>query len=150
MVDDLTGFAVGLELTLVPTSEGGRRSAVISGPGKSYRPNWGLPTMVPPDQTGAPVFAMSPAQLSPGERARAVILPPFPEIIPRWRREVVPDVVLPMYEGMRVVGHGRVLWVAETDLVVSAPDEARVIRWLAGGEDHVHGWARSGCGDRPT
>jgi hypothetical protein len=87
--------------------------------------------MTPPEQTGAPVLAFSLPKVHPGETARAVIMPIFPEIIPRWRCEVVVGVVLPMYEGTRVVGHGAVLWVAETRLPLPAADEARFTRWLS-------------------
>jgi hypothetical protein len=86
--------------------------------------------MTPPEQTGAPVLAFSRPEVLPGERALAVIMPVFPAITPRWRREVVPGVILPMYEGSRVCGHGRVIWVGETRLPLADEDEARFVHWL--------------------
>lgn len=116
MVDATPTLAVGIDLTLVRTEDGGRAGPVLSVPGKSwsYRPNWGLPSTTPPEQRGAPVLGFSRSEVWPGESARAVIIPLFPEVVPRWRAEVVPGVLLPMYEGGRVCGYGRVLWVGET------------------------------------
>lgn len=101
-------YALGVELRLVTTANGGRKTPLAGGlEGRfQYRPNWGLPGMVPPDQTGAAVFGFSRENIAPGEMARAVIVPPFPGMLPEWAR-VEPGTELPMYEGARVCGYGR-------------------------------------------
>ncbi|TCP56829.1 hypothetical protein EV191_101776 [Tamaricihabitans halophyticus] len=139
MLDADVTLAAGMELTLVPTDRGGRHDPVVTVPGKawSYRPNWRLPGMTGTEQAGAPVLAFSRPVVHPGERALAVIIPIFPALIPRWRRDVVGGVVLPMYEGPRVCGHGRVLWVAETRLPLPDDDEACFVHWLESGATTV-------------
>ena len=131
-MQDCLALALGLDLTLVGSEEGGRQTPLLNLPdaGWSYRPNWGLPSMTPPDQTGAPVLAFSQPEVAPGDRARAVIITPFPEMVDQWRREVVPGVVLPMYEGSRVCGHGKVMWSVEVRLPLSEREETRLLQWL--------------------
>jgi hypothetical protein len=68
-------LAIGLDLTLVPTAQGGRRTPVLFAEPLRYRPNWGLPGMTGTDQTGAPVLCSSASPLAPGDSARAVIIP---------------------------------------------------------------------------
>ncbi len=125
-------LAVGIHLSLVSTADGGRSGPVLNLEGRhwSYRPNWGLPSMTPPEQTGGPVFSFSRPEIAPGESCYAVIVPIFPEMQPTWRREAVPGAVLPMYEGSRVSGHGRVLHRFECHVPISEEDEARFQRWL--------------------
>ena len=69
--------AFGIDLRLTTTAEGGRRTPLLGGWDRdqrfNYRPNWGLPTMTLPEQTGAPVFAFSRRNIAPGETCRAVI-----------------------------------------------------------------------------
>jgi hypothetical protein len=62
----------------------------------TYRPNWGLPSMAPPEQSGAPVLAFSRDVVLPGESVHAVIVTLFPEMVAQWDREVTPGVSLPM------------------------------------------------------
>ena len=54
----------------------------------------------------------------------------FPAMVDEWDREVEPGVVLPMYEGARVCGHGTVLWRASITLPLDESDEQRFLRWL--------------------
>ncbi len=68
-------LAIGLDLTLLPTTEGGRSAAIRFETPLGYRPNWGLPGMTGTDQTGAPVLCSSASPLAPGDSARAVIIP---------------------------------------------------------------------------
>ena len=84
-----------------------------------------------PEQTGAPVLAFSRDEVLPGENVHAVILTLFPQMVDRWNLEVEPGVVLPMYEGSRVCGHGTVLWRANTTLPLDESEERRFLRWLA-------------------
>jgi hypothetical protein len=96
----------------------------------NYRPNWGLPGMTPPEQTGAPVPGFARNNIAPGERVRAVIVAMYSEEVPLWTG-VVEGIDLPMYEGSRVCGHGRVLWRAETKWPLPEGDEARFRSWLS-------------------
>jgi hypothetical protein len=45
-------LAVGIHLSLVSTADGGRSGPVLNLEGRhwSYRPNWGLPSMTPPER----------------------------------------------------------------------------------------------------
>ena len=133
-MESLATFVFGLELHLTPTADGGRQTTLLGGSATdrrfNYRPNWGLPGMTAPEQTGAPVFAFSREHIAPGEDARAVIVAMFPEEVPLW--SAVPEGAdLPMYEGPRVCGVGHVVWRAETQLPVSDADESRFLAWLS-------------------
>jgi hypothetical protein len=88
--------------------------------------------MTPPEQTGAPVLGFSTPTVAPGGTAYAVIATPYPDVVEQWRREAVPGVVLPMYEGNRVCGHGTVLWRTDVNLPLSPEQETRFRRWLYG------------------
>jgi hypothetical protein len=129
-------FAFGIDLRLTTTAEGGRRRPLLGGADRehrfNYRPNWGLPGMTPPGQTGAPVFGFSRENIAPGESCRAVIVAFFPAELLRWA-SVGERTDLPMYEGTRVCGMGRVRWRAETELPVPPADETRFLRWLQRG-----------------
>ncbi|NTW38509.1 MAG: hypothetical protein HGA44_01265 [Cellulomonadaceae bacterium] len=126
-------YAFGVLLQLTTTAQGGRQTPLLGGAGPearfAYRPNWGLPQMAPPEQTGAPVLAFSAQHIHPGDQVRVVIVPPYPQMLPEWSRVVIGD-VLPMYEGSRVCGHGRVLWRRDTYLPVPEPDERRFRAWV--------------------
>jgi hypothetical protein len=131
-VDSYPAIAFGIDLHLTPTAEGGRSTPLLNLADKTwvYRPNWGLPSMTPPDQSGAPVFAFSRDRFGPGESTHAVIVTLFPEMVDRWNLEVEPGAVLPMYEGARVCGHGTVLWRDHIRLPLVEADEQRFLRWL--------------------
>lgn len=132
-MDSYAAIAFGIDLHLKSVAEGGRSEPLVNllDRGWSYRPNWGLPGMAPPEQTGAPVLAFSRDEVLPGENVHAVILTLFPQMVDRWNLEVEPGVVLPMYEGSRVCGHGTVLWRANTTLPLDESEERRFLRWLA-------------------
>jgi len=70
-------LAIGLDLRLLTTGEGGRRTPVRLDIPFQYRPNWGLVGMPDREQVGAPVFCASSVEVTPGSSARAVIIPLF-------------------------------------------------------------------------
>lgn len=127
-------YALGLDLRLTTTEAGGRRTALTGGTGPgarfAYRPNWGLPHMRPPEQTGAFVLGFSRSEVHPGDAVRVVAVSPFAEMRGHWSR-VRPGDVLPMYEGSRVCGHGRVVWSIESTWPLEDDDERRFLTWLA-------------------
>ena len=131
-VDSHPAIAFGIELQLTPTKEGGRSTPLLNLPDTrwSYRPNWGLPSMIPPDQSGAPVLRFSRDRVLPGEKVHAVIATVFPEMVDQWNVEVEPGVVLPMYEGARVCGHGTVIWRTNISLPLNESEEQRFLSWL--------------------
>jgi len=131
-VDSYPSIAFGLELHVTPTEEGGRTRPLLNVPDQpwTYRPNWGLPSMTPPAQTGAPVLSFSRDEVLPGEKVYAVISPPFPEMVDQWNLEVEPGVVLPMYEGSRVCGHGTIMWRTNVLLPLEEREKQRFLRWL--------------------
>ncbi len=133
-VDSYPAIAFGIDLHLTPTAEGGRSTPLLNDADRTwvYRPNWGLPSMIPPDQSGAPVLAFSRDRVGPGESAHAVIVTLFPAMVDQWNLEVEPGVVLPMYEGARVCGHGTVLWREHVTLPLNEADEHRYLSWLDG------------------
>ena len=132
-------FAFGLLLRLTTTAEGGRTTPLAGGRGTDtrfeYRPNWGLPGMTPPEQTGAPVLGFDQTSIAPGDTVRVVIVPPYPPMVQAWT-QVQPGDDLPMYEGSRICGHGRVLWRRDTMLPLPETDEQRFRRWLVDGSEY--------------
>ncbi|MEV7962517.1 hypothetical protein [Oerskovia paurometabola] len=133
-MDPVSTVALGIELHLVPTAEGGRRSPLLGGsePGVrfTYRPNWGLPGWPDGDQTAAPVLGFSRVDIRPGDNVRAVIVPLFPVEVPTWRGVVAGD-ELKMYEGSRICGRGYVVWVEEATWPMPEDEAERFVRWLA-------------------
>lgn len=124
-------MALGVELRLLTTAEGGRSKAIGVADDYEdfdYRPNWGLPWMSHAEQTGAPVlcFESFPVQLA--VTVRAVLVPLYPQMLPEWKRVAVGD-ELRMYEGARVCGIATVEWIAPTDNRVSEDDRARFCAW---------------------
>lgn len=128
-------LAFGLDLHLTTAAEGGRLTALLGGHAENgrlnYRPNWGLPGMTPPEQTAAPVFGFSRENIAPGANCRAVIVAMFFAAVPLWSA-VQPGTDLPMYEGTKVCGMGRVLWRKETQMPLPDPDVDRFVAWLEG------------------
>jgi hypothetical protein len=127
-------LAIGLDLTLVPTADGGRSTPVSLAAPLHYRPNWGLPGMTGTDQTGAPVLCSSASTLAPGAEARAVIIPLADAHMVEWRL-FDPGDRLRMFEGSRVCGHAIVRWAENTTLPVPAIDEARFRAWANSSDD---------------
>ena len=131
-------LALGLALRFTTTDEGGRTMVLPGGFGREvrfqYRPNWGLPGMEPPEQTGAPVLGFSKEGIAPGDEVRVVIVPPFPQMLSQWATVDLGD-VLPMYEGLRVCGLGRVLWKRMLPEGLGDLEEDAFRRWLAGPTD---------------
>lgn len=138
-------LAVGVELTVLTTAEGGRHNP-IGGDGYppcGYRHNWGLPGMTPPAQTGAPVqcFGHDPVEL--GDTVGAVLIPMFPDDVPGWH-DLRGGEVLPMYEGSRVCGRATVIWIEEVALPLPATDAARFAEWARSGLERDPGDPASG------
>lgn len=126
-------LAFGIDLRLTPTEQGGRSTPLLNVSDGSwvYRPNWGLPSMAPPEQSGAPVLGFSRDRVNPGEQVHAVIVTVFPGMVEQWDLEVTPGVILPMYEGARVCGHGTVLWRSATTLPLPSTEKQRLLSWLS-------------------
>jgi hypothetical protein len=122
-------LALGLDLRLTSTADGGRRRPLgVDGYRRfEYRADWHLPAMEPDTQAGAPVVCFGRTPIGPGERTRAVIVPLLVDV---WR-QVQPGDELQMCEGRRVCGHATVVWVAPTTLPLSDVDEQRFRRWAA-------------------
>ena len=127
-------LAFGIELCLVTENDGGRSSPLLGGTAPEtqfrYRPNWGLPGMRPPDQSGAPVLGFSRENIAPGDTVHAVIVAAFFDRVPLWS-SVDEGCVLPMYEGPRTVGTGRVLWRRDTSWPLPDNDRDSFLTWLA-------------------
>ncbi len=132
-MDSYPAIAFGIDLHLTSTAEGGRSGPLLNVSDRmlTYRPNWGLSSMAPPEQSGAPVLAFSRDVVLPGESVHAVIVTLFPEMVAQWDREVTPGVSLPMYEGARVCGHGTVIWRGDILTPLAEHDEQRFLQWLA-------------------
>lgn len=129
----MTRVVCGIELSLVATADGGRQTDLLggSGPGLEfqYRPNWGLPGMTPPEQSGAMVYGFSRQDIKPGTGCHAVIAQLVPATL-AWQ-QVREGLVLPCYEGNRAVAHGRVLWREDVEDITD-DDKDRWLAWLAG------------------
>jgi hypothetical protein len=134
----LPTVAIGINLHVVPTAEGGRDIPLLGGSEVktrfSYRPNWGLPSWADGEQAGAPVLGFSRQNIQPGETVRAVIAPFFFEEVPAWR-DVAPGNELRMYEGLRICGRGTVIWVRPSTWPMAEEDQERFTRWLETGRD---------------
>jgi hypothetical protein len=128
-------LAIGLDLTLVPTGQGGRSTAIHFTAPLSYRPNWGLPGMTGTHQTGAPVLCSSASELAPGGTARVVIIPLTGAHLTEWRL-LNPGDTLRMFEGPGVCGHATIQWTENTHRPLPAADQARFCSWTTSGDDH--------------
>jgi hypothetical protein len=127
-------LAIGLDLTLVPTTQGGRSTPIRFDTPLGYRPNWGLPGMTGTSQTGAPVLCSSVSVLAPGDSARAVIIPLTGAHLAEWRL-LDPGDTLRMFEGSQVCGHATVRWTENTHRPVPPTDQARFRAWTTSGGD---------------
>lgn len=132
-MESFQSLAFGLDLEVTPVSEGGRSAPIDTSGVNSdyrYRPNWGLPEMVPTDQTGAPVWHFSSDVVNPGDRVKAVIVVPYPMTVDDWNLQVDIGSRLPMYEGSRVCGVGTVLWKRSVEVPLNNVDRAEFSSWL--------------------
>ena len=127
-------LAIGLDLTLVSTGQGGRSTPIRFTAPLGYRPNWGLPGMTGTTQTGAPVLCSSASELAPGGTARAVIIPLTGTHLTEWRLPDPGD-TLRMFEGPRICGHATVRWAATTHRPLPSADQARFCAWTTSGDD---------------
>jgi hypothetical protein len=130
---ELTTLAIGVDLQLVPTADGGRQNPLRGGCAAEnrfkYRPNWGLPGWAEGEQTAAPVLGFSRIDIHPGEAVRAVLVPLFPEHVPAWR-DVGPADELRMYEGARICGRATVVWVEPATWFMPDDQQERFTQWL--------------------
>lgn len=128
-------LAIGVELQLVPTGDGGRETALKGGsaPGDrfTYRPNWGLPVWGVGEQTAGPVLGFSADDIQPGDTVRAVLVPTIPDHLPGWRKVEVGE-VLRMYEGPRVCGLGTVVWIEPATWPMPPREQDQFTGWLKG------------------
>jgi hypothetical protein len=126
-------LALGIDLDLVPTQDGGRATLLPGGHARdsrfTYRPNWGLPGWPAAKQTAGPVLGFSRTDLRPGHSARAIVVALFLQHTAQWR-DVGPDDVLRMYEGSRLCGHGRVAWVEPATWPLPDDEQDRLAAWL--------------------
>lgn len=133
-MDQRSTLAFGLTLKFFRAEEGGRTTPTTGGNAVenrfAFRPNWGLPAMTPPEQTGAMVFGFSKAHILPGESVRAVIVVPYPEMVGHWDQQVDAGTLLPMYEGPRVFGEGIVEWRGPATLPLDEQRAAEFDAWL--------------------
>lgn len=132
LVEAVRTFAVALDLRVLPTTEGGRRTSLLGGSDPeqrfTYRPNWGFPGWADGEQTAGPVFGFSEGDIAPGSEVRAVIVGLFPEHAP-WA-DLTEGSVLRMYEGSRVCGIASVVWVRPTTWRPDATEEDIFRDWL--------------------
>jgi len=126
-------YAIGIELRVVTTADGGRNTPLLGGntPGVrfQYRPNWGLPGWPDGDQTAAPVLGFSKTGIELGSHVRAIIVPLFSENVPEWHNVTEGD-ELRMYEGSRICGHGTVAWTQPATWPMPVDEQERLIEWL--------------------
>ena len=129
-----TALALGVDLTLTETAEGGRRASLAGGNAAEnsfrYRPNWGLPGRSAGEQTAGPVFGFSSHDIAPGADVRAVLVGLFIDQAP-WASVRVGD-VLRMYEGLKVCGLATVRWTEPCKWHPASDQAAKWSAWLAG------------------
>jgi hypothetical protein len=132
-MDPVSVLAIGIDLDLVPTKDGGRVTPLLGGYAKdsrfTYRPNWGLPDWPEGKQTAGPVLGFSQTNIRPGEHVRAILVALFLDHTPGWR-DVGPSDVLRMYEGSRICGHGRVGWAESATWPMPEDEQERLVAWL--------------------
>lgn len=116
-METISTLALGVELQLSTTADGGRTTSLTCGLDAAsrfrYRPNWGLPCWAIGEQAGAPVLAFSSSEVAPGQTVHDVVVPLNLENVPAWL-DLVPGYLLRLYEGPRICGHGTVTWVEST------------------------------------
>jgi hypothetical protein len=137
-MEPVSTLAIGIDLHVVSTADGGRQTPLLGGHAPEnrfkYRPNWGLPGWADGEQTAAPVLGFLRVNIQPGENARAVLVPLFPEHVPRWR-EVQPGDALRMYEGSRICGRAVVRWIEPATWHMPDDQQEHFAQWLSGPED---------------
>ena len=100
------------EVSLVPTSGGGRRSPVVSG----YRPQH---RVLPDYLTSGIHHYLDVDEIAPGASAQAHITFITPEAYPG---SLSPGQIVEISEGSRVVGHARIIAVLNALLNADAAD----------------------------
>ena len=133
-VDDQPWIALGVDLRLTTTDEGGRSKPLGIGPYDryQYRPDWHLPELPDKKLTGAPVLCFGNFPLALGDSTRAVIVPLYEGSLRLWHR-VRPGHILKMHEAPRVCGIASVAWLAKTQHRIPENDETAFRVWTHGG-----------------
>ncbi|MFK0072210.1 hypothetical protein [Arthrobacter woluwensis] len=126
-------LALGIELHLSTTGDGGRATSVTKGLSEAhrfkYRPNWGLPGWAVGEQAGAPVLAFSRSEVVPGHTVHAVIVPLAADKVPDWFK-LAPGDLLRLYEGPRICGHATVTWVEASTWPMPSEAQDRFVQRL--------------------
>ena len=134
MPESKSWFAVGIDLHLAATEDGGRSKPLGAAGYKpyEYRPNWRVPGMAPPNQIGAPVLHFGATPLYPGDRTRAVIVPFAATSLDLWRA-LNPGDELVLLEGPRICGQAHVAWITATTWPVLPHASESFMDWCTGG-----------------
>lgn len=131
-------LALGLDLQLVPTADGGRRTPLLGGSDEQhrfqYRPNWGLPGWPDGDQTAGRVLGFACSDIAPGDTVRAIIVAVFLENVLAWT-SVRPGDELRMYEGSRICGRAVVRWIRPATWFMPVDEQEELVTWLHERED---------------
>lgn len=87
-MDLVSVLAIGIDHGL-RTEAGGRETPLLGGYDKpnrfTDRPDWGLPGWSDGEQTASPVLGFAGTTIHPGERVRAILVPPFLDRAHGWR-----------------------------------------------------------------
>ena len=118
-------IAIGIDLYLRTTSEGGR-AGWLAGGASGYRPDWRLQEMAEREVAGIAALHLPRGQVELGDSVRAVILSISPRSFLRWLGVREGD-ELSMMEGARVCGDATVLWIARGS---GAWPDARYLAWI--------------------
>jgi hypothetical protein len=133
-MDESDTLAFGVIVEFRSSENGGRLTPLLGGHAVddrfTFRPNWGLPAMIPPEQTGAVVFGFDRSPINPGDTARAVIVVPYPEMVSQWTDQVTVGTRLPVYEGSRVFAEAIVEERWPVRMPLSEADASRLDAWL--------------------
>lgn len=132
-METIDTLAIGVDLALVPTAEGGRETPLLGGHAAgqrfTYRPNWGLPGWPDGEQTAALVLGFSRSNIAPGEQVRAIIVPLFVDVA-EWDNLQEGD-ALRMYEGARICGRARICWMKAATWQMPPDEQERLVPWLS-------------------
>lgn len=134
VMEPVRTVAIGIDLDLVPSNEGGRQTPLLGGYAAkdrfTYRPNWGLPGWGDGEQTAGPVLGFSRTNVLPGDQVRAILVPLFIDHAPEWL-DVRPGAVLRMYEGASVCGFGHVRWIKPATWHMPEDEQESLAGWLS-------------------
>jgi hypothetical protein len=113
-------LALGIELHLSTTGDGGRATSVTKGLSEAHRFKY---------RPGAPVLAFSRSEVVPGHTVHAVIVPLAADKVPDWFK-LAPGDLLRLYEGPRICGHATVTWVEASTWPMPSEAQDRFVQRL--------------------